>query len=1470
MLFYEQFYQKFGVRSASQLLAPRMPALKNLELPQRSIFHYVGQGPLDAGPPSDEFLFRHVTKPIPMLHVTKLQEFKGAPRFITTTVIADIRKYHNKNRRYRLNRNLPAMVRDPMAPAVINYAWLARLYRYQRNLYAEYNRWWNINATVWKTIATVSAETDRHQFIEVGLPTLLPGLTDLRIAAEMLVDEAGLQVVTEQLSVAMEGLIDNPGFYTESLALEAMNSRTLRIFHSPESLVLLELWKWCGPNRAKSAISAVPTDKLNKVNLIFVESGRWFVVNLGQLDSWRKATEEELAANAEANQDGIDPVQFQKRVLRMVMALFQVRTDASPQVLDESGEGEEQEAQAETTTAQAANNAVPEAPAAATVVTGQVTDPASGVKAVVMPAKQPEVVQPDLSTETPAAAIKEDPHLDEQIEKDLAELDRITHAQLSAQDAEQDAAVLAPVERTLESGVMAVANRLADDGMLSAAEYRRYDDLSKKFHQIVAPDGKRTLKDYIDVHHDDVAIHASPAIADIPTVLDKTMLKSSLHEFDKRYIEEVLPRHVSAMVMNLQHAGICVTDYKVERMESVQGAYDAHTVKVTPVEGAASTLRFMLPAAEEDGSYTANGVKYHFRKQKGDLPIRKISPSEVALTSYYGKLFVQRSEKKVNDYGTWLRNQVMAKGLDEADQTITDLHPMNVFNPEFKVPRLYSTLAMGFNSFQAAGFTWMFDYTLRETVFGKDAIEQYERDGGRLIAHNDRGEFILVDQQDALYKVVEGKLEEMPAFEELVQVPVEKAPIDFVEIRILARSIPIGFVLGYEMGLTQLCRFLKVQPRIVPAGTRLGLQPHEYPLIFEDETWVFSKDNRYATMILAGFNEYHRALRDYSSHEFDKRGVYLNLLEGEGSSARYIREIDHLYQLFIDPITLMLLQRFHEPEDFRGLLLKATSLLMDDMHPDELDPKYMRVKGYERWAGAVYSELVKAVKSHSGRPGKSRHPIELNPYAVWTAIQTDPSKGLVKDINPIQNLKEKEAMTFSGTGGRSSRSMTKHTRAYHQNDMGVTSESTVDSGDVGINTYTSADPQFDSLLGTSKPYVIGKTGATALLSTSALISPASDRDDPKRVNFVGIQHGHGIACKGYRTAALRTGYEQVLAHRTSDLYATTAKQDGRVVSRNDHGIVVEFADGKTKGIQLGRRYGAAEGLTIPHDVISELKEGDEFKAGEVIAYNPGFFKRDMLNPKNVIWKVGLLARTVLMESTQTLEDSSSISHRISEQLTTAITKQRTIVVNFEQSIHKLVKAGQAVGSEDILCIIEDALTRDNALFDQESLDTLKVLSAHAPQAKFKGVVERIEVYYHGDMEDMSQSLQAIVEASDRDLVRRAKSAGKKAFTGQVDEGYRVEGNPLALDTAAIQIYLTAEVPAGVGDKGVFANQMKTVFGRVLENDWKTESGLVIDAVFGAKSIADRIVTSPYVIGTTTTLLDVIGKKAVAIYRGKKA
>jgi len=352
---------------------------------------------------------------------------------------------------------------------------------------------------------------------------------------------------------------------------------------------------------------------------------------------------------------------------------------------------------------------------------------------------------------------------------------------------------------------------------------------------------------------------------------------------------------------------------------------------------------------------------------------------------------------------------------------------------------------------------------------------------------------------------------------------------------------------------------------------------------------------------------------------------------------------------------------------------------------------------------------------------------------------------------------------------------------------------------------------------------------------------------------------------GYRATPLRTGYEQVLAQRTDDLFATAAKQDGKVVEVTDSSIKVEYADGQMVAIELGRRFGSSMGMTLPHEVVTSFKVGDPVKRGDIIAYNSGFFEPLYGNEKQVAWKAGVIARTALMEASYTLEDSSAISERMSRLLGTQVTKVKTVLVKFNQSVHNLVKVGDSVDLDTILCTIEDSVTANANLFDEKSLATLRLLSAMTPRAKTVGKVDKVEVFYHGDLEDMSESLQELATTADRDRKRQARRLGKPPVTGMVDQSLRIDGNGLDLDTVAIKVYITSTVGTGVGDKAVFANQMKTVFGRVLTGIHETESGEELDAIFGFKSIQDRIVLSPMIIGTTNTLLRVIGENAAELY-----
>ncbi len=1432
---YGALYQLFGIRKADQMVSPPHPMLEKFEIPRSSIFHYFGDDDLDNAPDTNEPLFTTVTHPIYVSHVLENGDTKGNPRRLPTVIEPLIRNYHIKHRRFKRMVSLQQASQDPSSLIVLNYGYINEVYSMTRSAYSGYYSWWNRRAALWDHVNKLAGESTRQQFIVLKSPKTVPNISDLT--------------------------------HTDGDPTSAM----FKFFNTPQQFAAVELWKWLGPLRDECLISRVNKAYLDRINIVVIDSGHFFIMNLGRIEAWRKTTKEEVKAGAEKNDRGIESKYLQRRFLKSLHVLSELRSEAKKLV-------------PATPDKKVAGKIIP----TMNKVTGQIEmkeqilEPGDGLDDKFL--NQPAGGEGDTG---PTDDELHDPNIDDNLEQELKEIAEVSKTlerverETTGTGIEDDGSLVLPSAPSVEDGIAKICARLAEQDAITASELMKYTKLAQTYRTIPAPHGSpMPMEQYIDVKFHELKIDRKPVVEDIKTVTDKTMLKSSLREFDSRYAKEFLPRHIVAMVMNAQQAGIAVTGYEVENVEDAIGAYQSHTVKVVPVTGQASTWRFKTPIVREDGTFRANGIEYRLRKQRADMPIRKVSPSLVALTSYYGKIFVQRSQKRVNNYGEWLCNAITAKGYDETDVMVQEVNPGEVFDNEFQCPKLFSTLAMRFRSFEGGGFIVNLDHTRREELYGADMLKLLERDGARILGiakmqtrqMGSKGKVLLVvDKNDTLYEFHPGIDKDMVpkgTLETMLHMEVSKAPVEFAEVRILGRELPVGVVLGFEIGFDNLCKLLKVRPRRVQAGTRVNMDMDEYSLVFKDETLVFSKQDKRASMILAGFNEYHRQLREYDQFHFNKRDVYLNILETEGPAARYLREIDMVYQLFVDSITKVLLEQMHEPTDFRGLLMRSCELLLTDQHPDESDTAYQRFRGNERIAGAVYAEMVKSIREHAGRAGKAKLPIDMHPYAVWKNISTDSSMALISQINPIQSLKEEEAVTTGGTGGRSARSMTKRTRGYPRNDMGVISESTVDSSDVGINTYTSADPQFNSLLGTTDRYEIGKTGATALLSTSALMAPGSDIDDPKRVNFIAIQRSHMIACKGYHQLPVRTGYEQVIAHRTGDLYAYTAKQDGKVLSVTDKGIIVQYADGTEIGCELGRRFGKAAGLTLPHRIITPLKEGQRFKVGAPISYNDGFFEPDYFNPGNIVMKMGVLINVALMESVITLEDSSGISPRVAELLSTKTTKPIDIVVRFNQKVSKLVKTGTPVEPESILCVIEDEVTAGNNLLDEEILDTLSVLSAMVPQAKATGIVELIEVHYHGDKEDMSESLRAIADMGDRDLAKRLRASGSKVFTGSTDEGKRVDGNPLALDTMVITVYVTGDVPAGIGDKGVFANQMKTVYGQILPGEIHTETGVVIDGIFGQDSIDARIVGSPALIGTTGGLLRFLGKKAAKMRNRK--
>lgn len=1455
---YPLYYRRYGIRMPAQVMMPPINTIEELLLPLNSLYHAQPEDEAQYGPAQDEPVFRDQERLIMVEHITQLADQRGNPIPLRVPTGPMIRAYHRKNRKTRPLMNFQTANGNQRTLIVENYGLLPHLSRYLNNYFRPFNRWWNIQATIWDRIGKLHAQTMRQQYIIYRLPEVLPSLQQLQRAERK------------------------------------QTRQTLDPFRSPEAMFLLELWKWLGEHRAESVISKAGDITFDHINLIFQDENRWIMLNLGKMKQWIKSEDNPQAA--------FRPIQAQRRLLRLMMLLMEGRlekqlNEAQPQdekkeapaqapSSDTSKEPADKEAKEPTQKAETKAPAKEEVPSKTTAPVAVVKDETGKEKKL----KLFREVDPEQLPDEHSNIQIDDAHVDQQIEEDLKALDKIQE-KLETQLPEEDEHPMTSSNRTnmdvvekieyhetpkpVEQVIMSKVDQLAERGMVSAAEYRRFIELSQNYKKLPNPyNPQETIAKAVEISQEDLTLKDDKKddavkIADKPLVLDKSMLNDTLRTYDTRYIKKVMPKDIVGMVSHVQNAGLILTDYQIEKKKNAVGEFEEHRVQLTPIRGKVSTVTFTLPVVEEDGTFVAAGVKCRMRKTRRDVPIRKISPSRVALTSYYAKIFVNRSEKQANNYPGWLTNQIAAIGMDQNDTRVENMMLADVFDSTLHIPRIYSILSTRFRSFYTADYKFFFDYRARTSEFGEDVVKKAETADHVMIGQSRLNKTpVVVDKFGVLYEAGSDSLKQIGTFETLIGLN-GKPPMEMVELKIFSKNLPLGVLLAYKLGFTELLKLLKANYRLVPEGERVSMTPDEYSIRFSDATFIFHRDDRIQAGILSGLAAQESFTRNYSSALFEKPDIYLRVLDNAGFGYRFLREFDLMTDMFIDPITKGILEEMKEPTTFIGLLLRACELLQTDWSPEETDMAYMRIVGYERFAGAVYGEMIKSLRMYRARTASVQAKVEMHPYAVWQAVTQDSSVKLVEDSNPINNVKEKEEVTFSGEGGRSARSMVARTRVFHPNDMGVISEATKDSSQVAITTYLSADPNIKSLRGLTTRYDPNKTGPASMVSSSVLHAPAADRDQMKRVGFISIQNSSSMAAVGYRPMPYRTGYEQVLAARTDELFASAARMDGEVVSVNDKAIVVKYDNGDTHSIQLGRRFGKAAALTLPHNLVTQFKAGQKFKKDDILAYNTDYFEPDPLNPGNALFKFGALFTVALMESPDTLEDSCAISLQASEKMASRLTEQRNIVVSFTDNVHQLIPVGTKVNVEDPLCVIEDAITAQSRLFDDASVSVLKNLAASSPKAKFTGVVEKIEVYYHGDIDDMSETLQEITLESERERKRQARELKTDYISGRVDGALRVDGNPLMPNQAVIRVYITGTAGFGVGDKAVFGNQLKTICGRVMTGRNETEHGEPIDAIFGYLSVSDRIVRSPEIMGTTNKLMELITEKAIAAYRKGK-
>lgn len=681
----------------------------------------------------------------------------------------------------------------------------------------------------------------------------------------------------------------------------------------------------------------------------------------------------------------------------------------------------------------------------------------------------------------------------------------------------------APVEKEIEEDkrLDSILNKHADqitkeftEEDSSFPEIQAETDIADYISSMSRPEQKRAIKllgklDQIKIRglslrdHIETSPKAISRRSVVPkgtTLIDADTQSSTIFDYDRQYLDNNFSADIGKTLTSFMRQGFFVSSVEEKREVTRIDDSTVYRVKFVSIsDGKQHNVSFTLPNISREGIFKDNGNEYRLIKQKTAVPIAKVSPWRVGLFSSYNKSTVERTKTR-NSFG-----QYILKIIDELvrDGLIKPIYGHLTID-HTPMPLEYSFIAERYTQLKVKGYTFIFDYPNRFNGLDEktiDLLKSKEPEHGIYCGRAPAGHFLFYSSRNHIlalnslgedtgkYTTFLGFLKEL--FPDRVT---SNVPYEYTLVTIISQSYPLIFLLGLMHGLLPTLKHIKAKFRFVPKGKGLKLGPTETRIRFKDGSLVYDRYPLLPSFIISGLSWC--MPQDYNISDFESEDVYFDILLRKGISTNQIKGIRAFFELFIDPITKSLLQDMGEPTNVTDLLIRATEMLTTQSHYPASSERHYRFRSFERFPSILYNELARAIATYSTDRTRGKT-LNVNPKAVYQRIYSDPAKTIVDTINPIHEIKDVTKGSYAGIGGRTSRSFVVNDRTFSPDSVGVISESTPDSGKVGMIFSTVMDPNIIDLYGRTIPHEVGQevNSAAKLMSVVGNLLPGLAQDD---------------------------------------------------------------------------------------------------------------------------------------------------------------------------------------------------------------------------------------------------------------------------------------------------------------------------------------------------------------------------------------
>jgi hypothetical protein len=923
-------------------------------------------------------------------------------------------------------------------------------------------------------------------------------------------------------------------------------------------------------------------------------------------------------------------------------------------------------------------------------------------------------------------------------------------------------------------------------------------------------------------------------------VINPALKKMTFPNFDEAYLNNHYRKDIVTMMTNLQYKDkpLYLIETRVKDASDPLNKVEEFTFVFEDEKGKRHNFTINLPKFTNGRFMKIGGNKKIMINQIIPLPITKTGPDTVQIATNYKKSFITRfgqniSPKVIEFYkkSAVLSNNKVKFELGSAKG-----------NKSYMTTIEYDELASKYRKITLPTVVIYFSQADIRKKMEELKIAPPERTSSIIpLAIKNNKEVIYFDtaankivQASAFDKdLIDYLAQEISVYEESFKDLFKTVPKGrkymYSRSLIMNRKVPVVLLLSYLEGLLNLMKRAKINYRIISKQdspyTPKYKKGTEEVLEFSDAWLVYDVYPLSNTLLMNGFMEVPTKM--YDIQQFLAKDVYHEIFDTLFGRSNIGYAFENFEQLFIDPITEEILRDFNLPTNFVDVFLYANSLLEDNSYTDEGDMRMHRVRSNEMVSAFLYKVVSKAYEDYRLSADKSMvKKFSAKKDAVLIEILTNQVTKDYSDLNPLYTIDLMRSTTFKGPAGMNEdRSFNLSKRSFHPSMAGVISQASPISGAIGIARTLTVDAKIVSSRGyidvTDKKEDLNKLSTPNLVSGAEAALPFSvTSDEPERVAMASAQSRHTLACVGSDRNLVYTGFEKALPHLIGDTFVFKAKKDGKVLKndKKNNLLVLGYSDG-TKDVislqpEIGKNSGA--GFFVSNKLDSLVKEGEVFKAGRIIAHNPEFFALDKWSGDSVFMH-GPMARVGLKYSSKTFEDSTMISTKLSNKLSSHIVIKKDIVLGANANISKMVKKGDKVEVNEALMIFDTSHDDDlvnkflNTAEEEEGFD-IEEAARNTIVSKYNGVVEDIKIYYTAPKEEYNKSIQDIITHHENENKNRMKEISAHVNPNDVDvpltEIYyinpglsgKVKGVKVTQGGILIEIYIKYKDTFSIGDK----------------------------------------------------------------------